>query len=295
MHLLTTLEVARFVADGYVRFDAVVPDDVNRAAIDDLRSFATTPPHEPSPLRPVSGTPLSQCYPPGSALRALVEVPEVAGAIHSLVGPEPVFDHAAVHHNRSGNRFDQGLHADAAIDSHDPTFDIQVFWFPHDVGPGEGGTRFVPGSHVRNVHESSVARYQHLLGEQRFVGPAGSVLIFHSGLWHAGQTNRSERDRWMYKLRLNPTVPQVRHWDTADYDEVTSGSWDHRFATTAPGPTVADELRRTHPWSFASEYRLELIQRVRLWRYLSGDPTFDVDWYHRRIEDRAALLDGPTR
>ncbi len=31
-HLLTTKEMARFVADGYLRFDALVPGPINEAA-----------------------------------------------------------------------------------------------------------------------------------------------------------------------------------------------------------------------------------------------------------------------
>ena len=154
-----------------------------------------------------------------------------------------------------------------------------------------------PGSyraaHLRIVHENSVARYQHIAGEQLFAGGAGTVLIFHQGMWHAGQANPSEKHRWMFKLRLNPTEPQVRLWDTSDYADVAPGSWDHMFATTAPGSTVANQLRKMQPWSFDGEYRIETMERVRLWRYLSDDPAFDVDWYRTRIEGRSALA-GPT-
>lgn len=293
--LLSTLDVARFVADGFLRFDAVVPDELNRGVLDELASMLGRPSHDPNGFQPRSGTPLSQCYPEGSALRAVCALPEIAGAIRSLVGDEPHYDHHAIHFNPAGSTWVQDLHCDAAIDSGDPTFDIQLFYFPHDVGEGEGGTRWIPGSHVRNIHENSVARYQHIAGEQFFTGPAGTVLVFHQGVWHAGQDNPSGTNRWMFKLRLNPTRPQVRLWDTSDYDEVVGGSWDHMFATTAEGDTVANTLRKIQPWSFDGEYRLETMERVRLWRYLSGDPSFDVDWYRTRIEGRAALLEESAR
>jgi hypothetical protein len=32
------------------------------------------------------------------------------------------------------------------------------------------------------------------------------------------------------------------------------------------------------------------VQRARLWRYLTGDETYDVDHYLTRLEGRAALL-----
>ena len=37
------------------------------------------------------------------------------------------------------------------------------------------------------------------------------------------------------------------------------------------------------------DHRLEVIARAELWRYLTGDEGFDLDWYHTRIERRAAL------
>lgn len=287
--LLTTLDMARFVTDGVLRFDAVVPDDINRRALDELPDMLATPTTATTPMRPRSGTPLEACFEPDSAVWAMLRVPEVAGAIRSLVGDHPTYDHHFVHFNKAGNAAFQHLHADAVIDTGDPSFDIQVLYFPHDVEAGSGGTRYVPGSHLRNVHENSIARYQHISGDQFFAGPAGTVLIFHHGLWHAGQANPSDTDRWMFKLRLNPTRPQIRLWDTSDYASVVPGNWDHSFATTAAGPSVPEELRRTQAWSFTGESRIDLMQRIALWRYLADDPDFDVDWYYTRIESRSAF------
>jgi hypothetical protein len=52
---------------------------------------------------------------------------------------------------------------------------------------------------------------------------------------------------------------------------------------------VAAELRRNEAWYEPSAHRLETVQRAKLWRYLTGDPEFDVDWYLTRTERRAAL------
>ena len=37
------------------------------------------------------------------------------------------------------------------------------------------------------------------------------------------------------------------------------------------------------------DHRLELVARTRLWRYLTGDDTTDLDWYLSRAEGRAAI------
>ncbi|MEV6728398.1 hypothetical protein [Streptomyces sp. NPDC051364] len=43
------------------------------------------------------GTSLSEACAQGSFVRRLLELPQVAGALHSLVGPEPRVDHHFVH------------------------------------------------------------------------------------------------------------------------------------------------------------------------------------------------------
>jgi hypothetical protein len=299
-HLLSTDQMASFVAQGFLRFDAVVPDELNRQALDELPTLYRTWVDEFRGVTagaagsdddemqlPRSGTVLGGAYAADSAFGQMVRVPAIAGAIASLVGADPVVDHHFVHIKQAGDLHAQGLHCDAIIDQ-GPAFDIQLFWFPHDVAPREGGTRYVPGSHLRRVNMDDVARYHHLTGEQYFSGVAGTVLIFHQGLWHAGAPNHGSRDRVMGKLRLNPNQPQVRLWDTSDL-EARNRADDHMFARMEPG-TVAAALRHSQPWYEPSVHRLETVQRSLLWRHLTGDSGFDVDWYLTRTERRAALV-----
>lgn len=296
---LTTDDMASFVSRGFLRLESVVPDDINAQAMEELPAYfsswldeflgtkGTSPVDGSEATRPPrSGTPLVDAYPADSPFGRLVRVPEVAGAIASLVGSAPVVDHHFVHLKAAGDLSAQGLHCDAIIDE-GFAFDIQLFWFPHDIGPGAGGTRYVPGSHLRRVNMDDVARYQHLAGEEYHAGPAGTVVIFHQGLWHAGAPNRSDRLRVLGKLRLNPTQRQYRLWDTSDLD-ARSDPTDHMFARMDK-TTIAAKLRGSEPWYEPSVHRLETVQRARLWRYLTGDDAFDVDWYLTRTEQRNAL------
>lgn len=288
-HRLTTRQMAEFVADGYIRFDAIVPADINEAAVEEMQRLSAER-LAPSGMKPPhTGTPLSECYPPPSAIGAYLRLPEVQGIIESLVGPDPLFDHDWTHHLPAGSTYLQPLHVDAITDSADPTFDVQLFWYPRDVAPGEGGTRFVPGTHLRRVRASGLDRYQHIAGEQQFAGPAGTVVVFHHGLWHAGQPNPGGGDRWMHKVRLNPRVAQVRLWNTSDLDDLQNPPSDHIFARIMPD-SVAQVFRGMQPWMGITDYRNEQVQRARLWRYLTGDDTYDVDHYLTRLEGRAALV-----
>ena len=299
--LLSTDQIASFVSRGFLRLDRVIPAEINAQAMEELpplfrawldefvgaKRDAPGESEDGSPL-PRSGTPLATAYAPDSAFGRMIRVPEIAGAIASLVGNAPVVDHHFVHLKGPRDLTAQGLHCDAIIDfGH--AFDIQLFWFPHDVAPGAGGTRFVPGSHLRRVNMDDVARYQHLSGEEYFSGPAGTVVIFHQGLWHAGAPNRSETLRVMGKLRLNPTQRQFRLWDTSDLAG-RSAADDHMFARTDQS-TIASRLRGSESWYEPSVHRLETVQRARLWRYLTGDDAFDVDWYLTRTERRSALAE----
>ncbi|MEQ8857057.1 MAG: phytanoyl-CoA dioxygenase family protein [Pseudomonadales bacterium] len=312
--LLTTAQVASFAARGFLRLDAVVPDDLNRALLDQVNHV---PASEVTSIRehygrvmtgsaiPIvaAGTPLADAYPAGSPLRRLLDVPAVAGAVHSLVGPEPAFDHHFLHityppefyRAQGAEPVSQPYHQDSTVDPR-RAFDVQLMYFPHEVTAEMGGTRFLPGSHLRIVSEAAIARYQNVRGQQHVVCPAGTVLVLHHGIWHGGGVNRSDRLRYMFKIRLCPQRPQVRLWDTSDL-AAEPGPQRPIFwtgagvggATGAAGANEADRiaaiLTRPEPWYENDTGRLEYLNRIRLWRYLTGDPSYDADYWVTRVEN----------
>lgn len=292
-HRLSTRLMAEFVAHGVLRFDSIVPDDINARAIDEMRQLNAERLLPTGMKPPHTMTPLDECYEAPSAIGEYLRLPQVRGIIESFVGRAPRFDHDWVHYIPSGGTYLQPLHVDAITDSPDLTFDVQLFWYPSAVRPGEGGTRYVPGSHLNRVRSSGLHRYQHIVGEKQVACDAGTVFVFHHGLWHAGQPNPGDHERWLYKIRLNPTEPQVRLWDTSDLDEVQNPPSDHIFARTQPG-SVAEVFRTWHPWMGITDYRNTQMQRARLWRSLTGDPEFDVDYYLTRLERRATLVGDPA-
>src|SRR5699024_1593537 len=220
------------------------------------------------------GTDLDVAYPPGSFVRALLDVPAVAGAVQSLVGPHPRIDHHAVHVRPPQGGQAQNMHADAVIDTRSAGFDVQLMYYPREVTLAQGGTLSVPGTHLRRINESSIGRYQNLRGQTRLVCPAGTVVFLHHGIWHGGRRNDADRPRYMFKIRFNPTVRQVRLWNTDDIDS----------------PEVVQELHARAPWAPYAEARLEYVNRARLWRELTADPLFDLDYYLSREEMRPTTI-----
>jgi hypothetical protein len=221
----------------------------------------------------------------------------VQGIIRSLVGANSLVDHHFVHTTLGGPDLEslglppapaQHWHQDSTIDPR-LTFDVQLMWFPEEVTPDMGGTRYLPGSHLRVVSEAAIARYQNIVGQRQWAGPAGSLLVLHMGIWHGAGANRSDRTRHMFKVRLNPTVAQVRLWDTTDLTDDLNEQRPIFFVTsTRDGSHLHDVLCRPEPWFEADTGRLEFLNRIRLWRHLVGDDSFDADYWLTRVENEPA-------
>ena len=195
-------------------------------------------------------------------------LPQVQGLIHSLVGPDPLYDHHAAHLTKAEQTKGPNMHQDSVIDFRDHYFDIQLSLFPADTTDEMGGTFLVPGTQFRNVRTGEISIYHHMRGKIWATCPAGTMYVWNTRVWHGARSNYTDRDRFMYKLRLNPTRPQVCNFDTADLDD----------------PEIGGILSTNHGWE-GNEHRYELMQRVRLWRFVSDQPNYDVgERFMRRIE-----------
>lgn len=274
-YLLNSKQMAFFVAKGYLRFDELIPAEINQAVMKDID--AGTVNSNPA------GTPLSQCYPPPSAVGEMLRMPEVQGIIQSLVGADPLFDHQAVHVREPNEDSAQNLHGDSTIDIR-MHFDIQLMYFPHDVSREMGGTLIVPGSHFRRINESEIARYQNIVGQIQTVCKAGTLLVVHHGIWHCGRQNKSNQRRYMFKVRLNPAVRQLRLWNTDDLTEDVKKQ-QVIFGGSTKTEDVQSILTKQEPWFEWGDGRLEILNRIKLWRFLTGDNNFDAHYWLTRLEN----------
>jgi ectoine hydroxylase-related dioxygenase (phytanoyl-CoA dioxygenase family) len=197
-----------------------------------------------------------------------MRLPRIEGIVDGLLGPGALYDHHYAHVIPPRQRWSQPWHADAVIDPRRFAFDIQLFFFLHDTPREAGGTMILPGSHLRRVNESDISRTQNFRGQVATVCRAGTLLVCHHGIWHCGQPNHTAEPRTMLKVRLGPAAPQLRRWDLADLAH----------------PDVVRHLRIEHPWMGSAEARLEIVNRIKLWRYLTGDDRFDVDHWLTRMQ-----------
>lgn len=299
MKLLNSEQMASFVARGFLRMDEVVPDEINRQFLDEVGSV----PEDGTPQSfylhlfsngnvPVvgAGTPLAEAYPRESSIGRILGLPEVSGAIQSLVGSNPTFDHHFLHATFPPRFYkddaprSQHTHQDSTIDPRS-AFDVQIMYFPHDVTPEMGGTRFIPGSHLRIVSEAAIGRYQNIAGQQHMVCKSGTLLFMHMGIWHGGGANRSDDPRFMFKIRLCPTERQERLWDTSDLTPEVEQQAPIFWTGTHQKHPIHDILMKPEKWFEADTGRLEFINRIRFWRYLLGDESVDVDYWLTRVEN----------
>jgi hypothetical protein len=258
-HLLNSKQMASFVASGYLRLDNMVPKDLCNACLDEMK-------HHDGYFE--VGAPFEEIWPKNTALGDTFRLPQVKGLIQSLVGPDPLYDHHFPHLTKANNTRGPDMHQDSVIDFRENYFDIQLSFFAADTPDKMGGTFLIPGTHYRNVRTSEITIYQHMKGKVWAACPAGTIYVWNTRVWHGARSNRSDKDRYMYKLRLNPTQPQTGLFDTSDLND----------------PSIDSILNTNHGWE-GNEHRYELMQRIKLWRYVSNQPDYDVgERFMRRIE-----------
>jgi len=261
-NLLTSVQMANFVADGLLVFNELIPAEINGEVMRELDEKRINFGYEPQ------GQPFENLWTESQGIGALVRLPQVQGIIQSLVGPDCLYDHHCPHRVGPHHVDGQVWHADAIIDTR-LHFDIQLFYYPHDTPREMGGTMFLPGSHLRRIHETDIGRYQNFRGQLPIVCKAGTLVVGHHGLWHCAQPNLTDRMRYMFKIRLNPTVRQLLLWNTEDLDD----------------PEIPNILFRNHRW-YGNDDRLEYANRIKFWRFLIGDENFDAHYWLTRIENK---------
>lgn len=89
---------------------------------------------------------------------------------------------------------------------------LNMLWFLDDVTAKNGGTRVVPGSHQSHMGPENPFVSDETVAAE---GPAGTVLLFDSRLWHGGGANSTTKKRyaiisyfyrdWM-RQQINPWV-----------------------------------------------------------------------------------------
>lgn len=245
-HLLTAKQMAQFVTDGYLKFDAIVPQEWNEKIYHEQKT---------------AGIAGHEYWDKSAYLQQAFELPQIKGIIQSILGEQPGYDHSYLHTVAGQHHRAQEWHADSIIDTRRFGFDIQIFYFSHDAPKESGPTLILPGSHLRRTNTASIGRYKNIVGQKQLVAKAGTMVFWHAGLWHCAQPNYTNNMRFVFKLRLRPSGKQQKLFNMDGYDS----------------SEISRILSRSYPWQ-GDEDRLEHVQRAKLWRYVTGDDKIDFSF-----------------
>jgi hypothetical protein len=246
-HLLTAEQMARFVSDGFLLLENLVPQEYNE------KVYAEQSEYERAGY---------EYWHKSNIIRDVFELPQVKGAVQSFVGENPVYDHSFLHIVKAKHLAAQNWHADSIIDARPFAFDVQAFYFSHDTPIEMGPTIILPGSHLRKVNTTSIGRYKNIIGQRQLACKAGSVAFMHHGIWHAAMPNYTDRTRYVFKLRLRPGQEQRNLFNTDDHNS----------------PEIRKLIYSSYQQWQGDEGRLEHVQRAKLWRYVVGNDSVDVSF-----------------
>ncbi len=136
----------------------------------------------------------------------------------------------------------------------------------------------------------ALGRYQNIVGQQHMVCEAGTLLFLHHGVWHGGGVNTSDDTRYMFKVRMHASGSQLRGWNLEDTPQPNAQRAIF-FRKSAPEKgTVETILTTPEPWFEQDTGRLEYVNRIKLWRYLTDDASYDADYWLTRLETGAGAI-----
>jgi hypothetical protein len=217
-NLLSDDQVADFVINGYHIVEPAFPPEFHAEVYNELEGLPTNP-----------GDDINKAVP---KIDQVYEHPSVAGALSSLLGSDYTrADHRHCHKNHPGTRSQQ-WHQDSLMiptltEGHgrvpDHVQSVLVMYYPQDVASNMGPTALIPGSHLFSAAADRNASHGNFRDQIVAVVPAGSVLILHYDIWHAGTANTSDQIRYMVKYlfeRASESAAPTWNHDSSNDDRI---------------------------------------------------------------------------
>ena len=261
-HRLTDDEMASFVINGYHVVTPQLTEGLNTQIYNSLEALPTNP-----------GDGILDAVP---QLNQIWNSPEVDGALVSLLGPDyEMFPHRHCHRNAPGTPSQQ-IHQDNLNDLRieggqvrlpDRIDLVLAMYYPQDVTSNMGPTCVLPGTHVLQAMPERMASQGNFREQYIATVTAGSVVILHYDIWHAGTANTSDKVRYMLKFlfqrKINPSVP----------------SWNHDPANDAK---IRKRLESDSPITLQRGLATKQRHyRTRMWNRLAGDQSLDLSYHDK--------------
>ena len=192
--LLADDQVADFIINGYHVIEPAFTPQFHQQVYDDLQALPANP-----------GDRINKSV---SNLDEVYGHPSVVGVLTSLLGADfKMADHRHCHRNLPGTRSQQ-WHQDSLMiptlpDGHgrapDHVKSLLVMYYPQAIESSMGPTALIPGSHLFGAAADRNASHGNFRDQVVATLRAGSVLVLHYDIWHAGTANTSNTIRYMVK------------------------------------------------------------------------------------------------
>ncbi len=254
-YLLTDVDMARFLVNGYHVVETDLPPDVNEQIAEQLDGLTANP-----------GDAITESVP---GLWKVLEHPHVRGALISLLGEGySVNSHRHWHCKLPGSGAMQ-WHQDGTNDRGTTIDRLLGLYYPHTVTADMGPTVIVPGTQFRNAPTDRMATYTNIRGQVPLTVPAGTFAITHYDLWHGTASNRSSVKRHMIKFLFNRTSENsVPSWNHDPETLNRPRDWDARDRTQ----DAVNILAFGNPLGVSqSDHYKERIIRQACWQELMGN------------------------
>lgn len=240
--MLTDLDIYLFDLRGYILIEnALSAAEVAalNAGIDEIMPLAAGEWYgdvHSQHLRPDEGKNLQQIYEAGEPFEALIDHPSWFERVKCFVGGEGSFDYLHgplfIDENFANIRGPGGaisLHSGAHEGVKRTQFrynvgrfmcgQINVLMALTEIGPGDGGTMVIPGSHKSNFPHPDIEKYRNLggvasldnvMGAEEVYMKAGDALLFVDALSHGSARRVNPGDRRVVIYRYGPSWGNFR-------------------------------------------------------------------------------------
>lgn len=214
-HLLSDLEVAKFIVNGYHIIEPDLPEGLNEGIAQSLDQLDHNP-----------GDSITEAVP---ELMQVLDHVAVKGVLVSLLGEDyEVQSHRHWHCKRAGAGYMQ-WHQDGLNNREVGINRFLGLYYPRTVTADMGPTIIVPGTQYRNAPTDRMAHYTNIRGQVPLVVKAGTVAFTHYDLWHGTAANSSGVDRHMIKFLFRRTkANQEPTWDHRPESANKALDWDSR-------------------------------------------------------------------
>ncbi len=214
-YLLTDVELARFLVNGYHLVEPDLPAGLNERIAEKLDMLTSNP-----------GDAISETVP---ELWQALDHPAVRGVLISLLGSDyTVNSHRHWHCKLPGSGY-MHWHQDGANNRNTQINRLLGLYYPHTISAQMGPTVIVPGTQFRNAPTDRMSTYTNIRGQVPLTVRAGTVAFTHYDLWHGTASNRSGVKRHMIKFLFNRTNQNTAPTWNHDPDELNKPrDWDAR-------------------------------------------------------------------